>query len=714
MKKFLIFLFITLIMISVIAMPVSAAVEFNEENSSYVFDDEMHTIDAPTAYTAAEIFYSEDFGEDTPITPEDVSVGLDGSIYVADATKGKVYKVSADRKNISVLQSFQVNDSTISLESPMGVFYSNNGELFVADSGTKYIYVFDENFKYKRCIEPITKEDLMSDQEYEPLKVCVDSGNRVYVIAANQTQGIIQFSDEGKFTGFLGATRVQPTAKDLLLQTFATDKQKESLLRLIPTEYNNLAIDEDSFIYASIGSLVEGDLYSDARNNTTTATPIRRLNPKGEDELLRQGKYPPMGDVNFILSYRAGQTTDKQELVGASRIVDTACRKNGVYCLLDSKRGRVYTYSGTGDLLFMFGGNGNKKDELDTPTAIDYLGNSLVIADKGNACIKIFTPTDYAEKVLSAMDYHEDGDYEKETAIWEEVRREYIGSELAYLGLGKTAYTLKNYEEAMEYFRLANNKTYYSKAYKAYRKEWGYQNVGWLFGGIVVLCASAFCISRIIKKKFPKKDESPKTLFQRVMFGKTLMFHPFKAFWDLKVDKVGSVASATCILCTTVLLKLIQTATLPYLLESDSNKNILLQGFTGIILIVGLFVISNWCLTSLMDGKGTFKDIYIYTCYSLFPLVIAYPIQTLLSQIVSLDEVAIYEFIGTFAIILVVFLLYVGTLVIHDYSAGKTIAMLLMTVIGMMILVFIAMLCFTLIQQVLIYIKNIISELQLR
>ncbi|MBQ9963639.1 MAG: hypothetical protein IJP14_00775, partial [Clostridia bacterium] len=73
-----------------------------------------------------------------------------------------------------------------------------------------------------------------------------------------------------------------------------------------------------------------------------------------------------------------------------------------------------------------------------------------------------------------------------------------------------------------------------------------------------------------------------------------------------------------------------------------------------------------------------------------------------------------YTFLSTLAILLVLFLLFVGTLVIHDYSFGKTVVMLILTAVGMLILVFIAMLCVTLMQQIILYIQNIINELQLR
>lgn len=714
MKRIVVWSLTALCML-VFCMPAGAVVEMNEESGSYVFGGNMHTVDAPTAYTVQEILKAEDFGAQQLVSLDDLSVAEDGSIFLADGDAGTVYKLSADRSSTLRLQSFSVGNTTVTLQKPVGVFASRAGEVYVADRTAGYIYIFDMNFQYKRSIAPPAKEDFFSEQAYEPLKICADAGGRTYVISANQTQGILQFSPEGEFIGFLGATRVQPTAGELLLRLFATEEQKDSLLRLIPTEYNNLDVDEDSFIYASISALEEYSLYSNARSNGDSATPIRRLNPKGEDELLRQSTYPPMGDVNFLLTYQAGKGNNSEELRGPSKIIDTSCRTNGVYSLLDNSRGRIYTYNRTGDLLFICGGPGDKRDQLVTPTALDYWGNSLVVSDQGSACVKIFAPTPYAEKVLEAIDYHEEGNYEAESAVWAEVKREYIGSELAYLGLGKAEYTLKNYQEAMDNFRLADNKTYYSKAYKAYRKEWGYAHIGWLLGGAAAVIAALALVSYIVRKKMPVHEGDPETFAQRVGYGKSVLFHPFKSFWDLKVRHIGTLPSATAILAAAVLLNLLQTATAPYLLQdSGESRNILLQGFFGIILLVGLFVLANWCLTSLMDGKGTARDIYIYTCYSLTPLVILTPIQIVLGQIISLDEMALYQFFSTFGMILVIFLLFVGTLTVHDYSFGKTVGMLLLTAIGMMILVFIAMLCVTLFQQIVLYIENIVKELQLR
>ena len=99
-KKVLILLFTFLILLSVVCVPVNAAVEINEENESYVFDTNMHTVDAPTAYTATKILYSKDFGESERISPDDLSVGPNGSIYVADGEASKVYKISPIKRQL--------------------------------------------------------------------------------------------------------------------------------------------------------------------------------------------------------------------------------------------------------------------------------------------------------------------------------------------------------------------------------------------------------------------------------------------------------------------------------------------------------------------------------------------------------------------------------------------------------------------------------------
>jgi hypothetical protein len=52
-----------------------------------------------------------------------------------------------------------------------------------------------------------------------------------------------------------------------------------------------------------------------------------------------------------------------------------------------------------------------------------------------------------------------------------------------------------------------------------------------------------------------------------------------------------------------------------------SDMNILIQ-FSYVILPFIVWCVSNWSITTLIDGEGSFKDIYITTAYALLPLII--------------------------------------------------------------------------------------------
>ena len=80
---------------------------------------------------------------------------------------------------------------------------------------------------------------------------------------------------------------------------------------------------------------------------------IRRLTPAGKDILRREWYSPPMGDIN-VSDYM-----ELSEITGLSVLVDIIYRGNGVYSVLDQRRGRIFTYDDSGNLLYVFGGIGH-------------------------------------------------------------------------------------------------------------------------------------------------------------------------------------------------------------------------------------------------------------------------------------------------------------------------------------------------------------------
>jgi hypothetical protein len=124
-----------------------------------------------------------------------------------------------------------------------------------------------------------------------------------------------------------------------------------------------------------------------------------------------------------------------------------------------------------------------------------------------------------------------------------------------------------------------------------------------------------------------------------------------------------------------------------------------------------MWVISNWCFTTLFDGKGTASDIYIATCYSLFPIVVFMPIILVVSQAFALDAMPIYNALIALVYVWVGFMIFSSTLTIHQFSFLKTVGMVILTLIGIAVIIFISLLCLNLFVEIASFIGSIYKEL---
>ena len=87
---------------------------------------------------------------------------------------------------------------------------------------------------------------------------------------------------------------------------------------------------------------------------------------------------------------------------------------------------------------------------------------------------------------------------------------------------------------------------------------------------------------------------------------------------------------------------------------------------------------------------------------------------TILSNVCTNSEKDIVGFISTLAFIWLGILIFFGTQVTHDYSMGKNVITILGTAVGMVFIMFIALLFSTLVGKMVSLITNIITEIQYR
>ena len=134
----------------------------------------------------------------------------------------------------------------------------------------------------------------------------------------------------------------------------------------------------------------------------------------------------------------------------------------------------------------------------------------------------------------------------------------------------------------------------------------------------------------------------------------------------------------------------------------------------SILLPVLLWVTANWCLTTLFDGEGNFKDIFVSSSYALFPLILFLVPVTLLTNVASLDESKMISLLLTLSFVWLGMLLFFGMATTHGYSMGKNVLITIFTIVGMMFIMFIILLFSNLIQQMVSFVADIITEVSLR
>jgi len=204
-------------------------------------------------------------------------------------------------------------------------------------------------------------------------------------------------------------------------------------------------------------------------------------------------------------------------------------------------------------------------------------------------------------------------------------------------------------------------------------------------------------------------------VLQSLRYSLYLIFHPFDGFWDLKHEKKGNLKTALLIVAMVSVTYILRRQLTGFILNEVKLRelNIIVE-ILSVALPFFLWCVANWCLTTLMDGEGSFSDIVITSAFALVPLVLINVPLIVFSNVITLEEAAFYRFFDILAIVWSGVLLILGTSVVHQYSLTKTFLTCICILIGMGLIIFIALLFFSLLQQVFSFFYTIYKEVALR
>ncbi len=728
MKKFISILCLLFVFVMVASVPVGAAKAYQ----TYTYSIDGKALYSPDAYTAQKTVDYAAMGLEIPLkNANDITADEEGNVYIVDTDNSRI--VCLDRYyrlrkfpdgSDMILQNF-LNDQQIedSFSKPKGMYVTSNrmegdelipGRIFVCDTEKSRIVTFTLEGEFLSIIGAPESELFGDSALYWPVAIAVDAYDRMFVVSSQTNEGVIVMTDEGEFTGFVGAQQSVMSVWDQIWRRFQTDAQREKTETVISYPYNNIDINERGFIYATIyhEKLIQ-QMQSAITEQSITGTfaPCKLLNPAGDEIMRRNGFWPPAGEIDF-------QNKVDVRYAGVSEVNAVACGPESTWSIVDVKRSKIFTYDYDGNLLFAFGAEGNVLGNLSRIKSITYQDDKILVVD-GDAeaqRITVFNRTEYGDVLISALRYQNERRYADAIDTWKEILMRNSNYDAAYIGIGDSLYRSGQYEESLEYYKAAYDTENYSVAYKELRKEW----MSKFFLLIpVVIVVLVWAISRFLKyaAKVNKKaavSGAKHTFKEEFLYVFHVMFHPFDGFWDLKHEKRGSMRAAITIMAITVVGMFYRSVGAGYVTNPKGEYSTIFMQLMVVVIPVLLFAVANWCLTTLFEGEGSFKDIVIAVGYSLLPLPLTMIPTTLASNFVVASETDILSLIVALGFIWAGFLIFFGTMVTHDYTMLKNIVTVIGTIVGMAFIMFLAVLFTSLVMDIATFVTNYVTEIVYR
>ena len=468
------------------SLPASAReVPYNTFN----FDKWGNSVPAPSGYLANQEIQGSQLGIGEFSNPSDLFYRESaGEIYIVDSGNNRIVVIDEKYQLVKVLSEFSSEGGSepVTLANPTGIYVTDDGTIYIADQDNGRVVICDEDGNVLNLFGKPVSPLITDEKPYRPSKIVVDEFGKIYVQASGVFEGIMCLNEDGSFLNYFGPNKVQMTFQKWMTQTiknFMTKEQKDAMESLTPIEYSNLFIDSENFVYATVYS--SGD--------TDTQLEDEKLDVKKPNDTDLVTKLNPLG-VNLL-----GKLN--MNWFQKANLTDITVDENGVMTMTDRILGKIYQCDKNGKLMFAFGGLGEQMGLFKSPSAIIEVNDMLLVLDSSKCNITEFRMTEFGAQVREAMQLYNEGRYEENIEPWEKVIRSDGNYLLAYTGLGQAYYQLGDYEKAMYYFQLGNDRSLYSDAFREYSLQAVRASFGWIVGGLAVLVIAIVVLRKVFRAR---------------------------------------------------------------------------------------------------------------------------------------------------------------------------------------------------------------------
>ncbi len=635
------------------------------------------------------LLLSELCADTLPNKITDICKDNNGRLYILDGGNSRVIVLDNGYTFSHSFGDIKKNDEFLNYTDAGGIFVSDEGEIYIADTEHKRVIVCDANGAFIKEILLPDSRLIPSNFAYRPIKVVKDSRDYLYVLSDGSYYGAILYSPDGEFLGFYGANTVKTSLGSAIAnyvkKMFMTNEQRAQLETSLPYQFTDLCVDKNDFIYTTTGNT--------AKDKRTAQTgQIRKLNPGGIDVLNSD-------DINFGDPPTGDYSQD---------ILSVDIDDDGYIYALDSSYGHIFVYDQYNNTMGVFGcgtRQGVQDGSFTDAVAITVNGTDVLVADAMLNSISVFTQTEYGKVLKKAQLLTNAGKYTEAQPLWEELYQLDKQNQLIYIGLAKAYYEAGDYDKALSFAKQGKDRDTYALAFAFVRNEFLSKNFTILAIVAVTIIALFILLLRFKKKKgiilFPENIRTAIAVLRK----------PLDTFSLIKQKKNGSVKVAIGILILyyiSAILSEMYSGFCYTSVGSDFNALLTLMRTGGIVI---LFTVCFWAVSTLMHGQGKMHEIFIVICYSLQPLIIANAIYLILTNIMLPSEIAFLDIFMTIMTLYTTLLLCFGLMKVSDYEFGTFLGATLLSLAGVVIVLFIGIVIFLLLQLLWGFVTTVYSEI---
>lgn len=644
--------------------------------------------------------YSAEYNIDTAglgITPfskiRDITYDNAGNLYILDAAS-RIVVLDAEHNFVNEIG---LVNGTETYPDAKGLYIAKDNTIYICDTeGHRILHINPDGSLIKQITLP--ESNLIPDDFiFRPTNMAIDDYGYMYILSDGSYYGALLYDEDMEFLGFYGANTVTASIgsvfSNIKNRIFPNNSKLENSAKRLPFCFVDLALDDNGFIYTSTG-------YTD----NARVGQVRKLGPGLGNNILGSDAISFV-DTKINTSYNKGAVS-KQD------IFDIEVDSNGFVYGLESAFGKVFVYDPSCRILSVFGGGmgfGNQIGNFVTVSALAIKdgGNEVLVADGATNKITVFKITEFGTLVKKQISLTLKGDYSGAKEGWEQVLRMDDNFQPAYGALARAYINDGDYDKALSLAKKGYDRETYAIAFEYKRNEIVNDNFALIFIGIalVVILLIVFLVVSTKKKLKIIKNKQLNLMF-------STLIHPADTFTEIKEKKQGSIGLCIALVLIFYVVTILQTLKGGFLFtiyDVATFNSIWL--FVKTVGLVGLWIIANWMVCTLMGGRGRVKEIAIVTCYSLLPLIIERIIRILLTNMLLPTEASFLNISGAIATIYFVLLMIIGLLKIHDISMARLIGTSALSIAGVAAIVFLAIAIIILVQQFGGFIVTVVSEI---